>query len=135
MILMALLIVSMSLWIAYRELSTILLLKQKIEWFKVKVQANESLILAQNTAAELNAVDEHKVDQIPVHIEKIRTQLKPIYHTIYQWRENNESDCNSSMDKLYEFDFVGVFNKAMLAPDRQGAAKGDDKNTSSAIGN
>jgi hypothetical protein len=95
------------------------------------VQANESLILAQNTAAELNAVNEHKVEQIPVQIEKIRIELKPIYHTIYQWRENNESDCNSSMDKLYEFDFVGVFNKAMLAPDRQGTTKGDDQNATS----
>ena len=80
----------------------------------------------QNLGAELNAVDEHEVAQIPIRIEKITRELVPVREEIIKWRESNATDCNAS--RLYGFDFVGVFNAAMLAADRESASENNDPN-------
>lgn len=127
---MTVVIAVLVLRVAYLSLLVIPWLEQKNETLKATIQQKEALILAQSTAAELNAVDEYEVAQIPIRVEKITRELVPVREEIIKWRESNATDCNVS--RLYGFDFVGVFNAAMLAADRESTAEGNDQNATAA---
>jgi len=119
-------IVMLALWVSYLSLSVIPILESEKTTLSERIKTKESLIAMQNLGAELNAVDEHEVAQIPIRIEKITRELVPVREEIIKWRESNATDCNAS--RLYGFDFVGVFNAAMLAADRESASENNDPN-------
>lgn len=127
---MAIGIAMLALWVSYLSLSVIPILESEKTALSERIKTKESLIAMQNLGAELNAVDEHEVAQIPIRIERITRELVPVREEIIKWRESNATDCNSS--RLYGFDFVGVFNAAMLAADREGAAENKDPNSTAA---
>ncbi|MDO9304646.1 MAG: hypothetical protein Q7T77_04915 [Sulfuricurvum sp.] len=69
--------------------------------------------------------------QVPIRIEKIIRELVPVKEEIIKWRDSNETNCSVGMDKLYEFDFVGVWGKAFGAADRESTTESEDQNASS----
>jgi hypothetical protein len=119
-------IAMMGLWVSYLSLAVIPILESEKATLSETIKTKEALLLAQSTAAELNAVDGKKVEQLPIRIERITRELVPVKEEIIKWRESNATDCNVS--RLYGFDFVGVFNSAMLAADRQGSTESGDRN-------
>jgi hypothetical protein len=90
------------------------------------IKTKEALLLAQSTAAELNAVDVKKVERLPIRITRIEKEFVPVIQEITKWRDNNETNDSNRSSHLYEFDFRGMFNAAMLAADRESTAESTD---------
>ncbi len=112
-------LIALAVWIAYLKLATIPKLEGDIRTLNETIKTKEALIGMQNIGAELNAVDETKLAQVPIRMERVTREMVPVYREIEKWREANVThECNCS-GHLYGFDFVGVFNAAMLAPDRE----------------
>lgn len=112
-------LIALSVWIAYLKLATIPKLEGDIRTLNEKIKTKEALVGMQNLGAELNAVDETSLAQVPIRIERVTKELVPVYREIEKWRETNVTHERNCSGNLYGFDFVGVFNSAMLSPDRE----------------
>lgn len=109
--------------------SKIEVLKSEKLVLQEKLNTKDTLLGLQNFMAEINATDQKKVEQLPIRIERITKEFVPVIQEITKWRDSNETnDCNRS-SHLYEFDFRGMFNRAMLAADRESAAEDTDQRT------
>jgi hypothetical protein len=76
--------------------------------------------------ADINATDPVKVEQLPIRITRIEKEFVPVIQEITKWRDNNETNDSNRSSHLYEFDFRGMFNAAMLAADRESTAESTD---------
>lgn len=105
-------------------------LKSQKETLKETLKGNDTLLGVQNFMAEVNATDPKKVEQLPIRITRIDKEFVPVKQEIIKWRDSNETNDRNRSSHLYEFDFAGMFNRAMLAADRESTAKDADQGTS-----
>lgn len=94
----ALVIVSLLTWVY--------LLKSDLKVAHADYKAIESALTAQSNIIEANRADyEQKLTEANKTNTVIRTRYKDRIKVIYQWGENNETDCNSSMAYINHFTF------------------------------
>jgi len=96
--LIALIIASLLIWVY--------LLKSDLKVAQADYKAIESALTAQSNIVESNRVDyERNLAEANKTNTVIETRYKDRVKVIYQWGEQNVTDCNSSMSFINHFNF------------------------------
>lgn len=82
-------------------------LEKDLSISRLETSRYKQVLAIQNAQILKNKSDyDEAIKKLPTVLKTIETKYKTQYQTIYQWRDNNETDdCNSSIQLINDFKF------------------------------